>query len=268
MAYQPKMTLRTKQLAGYESLLRWRSPGGEPLSPELVIRAAEMAGEEVADGLLRLIVRSVLRDIKTIPEHMRVPVAINLSPRQVSKETGLMILNEICAAKVGGGLLDIEVTEHVPVGDIADFSARLHDIRPYVGKVFIDDFGVGYSNLSSLHSLKVDGVKLDRVFMANASTDIGLSFVCSVVDMCHIVGVSVVIEGVENDRDHSFAVCCGADFGQGYAYGRPVIGRFESITLPKGCGRECGGRYVPGKCDRATVGEQNSPALVEFYTPK
>lgn len=232
MAYQPKINLRTGKLCGYESLLRW-SDAGRFVSPEVVIRASEYAGSKVADGLLRMIIRKVIADIKAIPESERVAVAVNVAPGHVNAGTGFFIQREAEIARVDHKLIDIEITEHIPLGDVEDFGRRLRDIRPFVGQVFIDDFGVGYSTLSALQSLRVDGVKLDRIFMSNAASEAGLSFICGIVDLCHTLGVTVVVEGVETGRDHSFAVCCGAEVAQGYGYGRPVIGSFQMPSIPE-----------------------------------
>lgn len=232
MAYQPKVDLASGALCGYESLLRW-SDGNRIVSPEVVIRASEYAGSMVSDGLLHMIIRRVIKDIKALPESDRVPVAINLGPGHVNAGTGFFIRREAEIARIDNKLIDIEITEHIPLGDVEDFGRRLRDMRPFIGNVFIDDFGVGYSTLSALQSLRVDGVKLDKVFMSNAASEVGLSFICGIVDLCHTLGVSVVVEGVETGRDHSFAVCCGAEVAQGYGYGRPVTGKFNAPVIPQ-----------------------------------
>lgn len=257
MAFQPKINLATGAIASYEALLRWHDPNGAILPPELVIRATEAAGAVAEVRLTEAIVRYICRSISALPEKDRLPVAFNIGPHQVGWALADLIHREARSADIDYSLIEVEVTEHSPIGCLDNFRGRLDELRAAGFRVWFDDFGVGHSTLANLASLKAYGIKLDRFFVSHIETHEGRVLVRSIIRMCKAMGIKVVVEGVETPEQHSFVVCSKADFAQGYIYHRGVIGGFSSANIPANCGHfdycrgivcddRCGGRYAAG----------------------
>lgn len=89
--------------------------------------------------------------------------------------------------------------------------------------MILDDFGTGYSNLATLRRLRVDGLKIDRSFIAELDTEPGIEQLCrSVVDLAAVLGVEVVAEGVETEAQWRALARMGCGYAQGYLLARPV----------------------------------------------
>jgi cyclic di-GMP phosphodiesterase Gmr len=121
--------------------------------------------------------------------------------------------------------LSIEITEGVFTDK--DAVAMIAEIRRLGVRVAVDDFGVGFSSLSSLQRLPADVVKLDRSFVSAVDATMppgDLSFLTAVVTLAHTAGLAVVIEGVETQAQLDAVVLAGVDAIQGYYLARPMSG--------------------------------------------
>ena len=121
--------------------------------------------------------------------------------------------------------LVLEITERTLVGN----ELRMRDVTDRLNRIgirlAIDDFGVGYSSLSSLRRYPIHLVKVDRSFVAGVPGDPAAeTIVKGSVEMAHAIGASVVAEGVETRSQWSFIASLGCDIAQGYFIGRPVPG--------------------------------------------
>jgi EAL domain-containing protein (putative c-di-GMP-specific phosphodiesterase class I) len=136
-------------------------------------------------------------------------------PRQVAdilRETGL-------AAQQ----LHLELTETAVIGDESHASALLTQLRGSGVKVWLDDFGTGFSGLSHLRRVPVDGVKIDRSFIADVLRDPDdLALTTAIIAMAHSLGITVVAEGVEKEGQYAILRERGCDLAQGYWLGHPV----------------------------------------------
>ena len=95
-------------------------------------------------------------------------------------------------------------------------------------QIWLDDFGTGESSLNVLKDYEVDGVKLDKAFLQESTVDNGKSkiIIRALIQLCHAIGVSVVVEGVETREQLEFVRQCGCDLVQGYYFSEPLpIGR-------------------------------------------
>lgn len=229
MAYQPKINLSTMRIDSFEALLRWRENGGY-VNPEVILNAALQAGDYIADCLLSRITEKVISDIALVNESMRHPVSINLNPAQLSHSYLEYLLGVAESYGVSKRLLELEVTEHHPFGELDSFRERVEQTQEAGVNVWLDDFGHGYSSLSMLAGVGVHGVKLDSSFAKNCRSELGGSLFESVVNMCQKLGFKVVVEGVEGRHEHQLAVDCNCDYGQGYFYGRPEVVQMDLHT--------------------------------------
>jgi EAL domain-containing protein (putative c-di-GMP-specific phosphodiesterase class I) len=221
--YQPKMTLSTGDVCGVEALVRWQHPQQGLLSPDQFIPLAEHTG--LIGPLTDYVLDAALTDIRIWADRgLHVPVAVNLSTRnlldpELASKVAELLRKHALPAKV----LELEVTESALMTEpvrARETLTRLHDLG--IG-VAIDDFGVGYSNLSQLRALPVTELKIDRSFVTTMDTDIGNAHIVKgVIDLSHNLGITTIAEGVETEATMAALRIAGCDIVQGYYVAAPM----------------------------------------------
>ena len=117
----------------------------------------------------------------------------------------------------------MELTETAVIGDEANAHAMLTRLRETGVKVWLDDFGTGFSGLSHLRRVPVDGVKIDRSFVADVLRDPDdLALTTAIIAMAHSLAITVVAEGVEKEGQYAILRERGCDLAQGYWLGHPM----------------------------------------------
>lgn len=206
--YQPINNAATREIVGCEALARWRHPTRGPISPAEFIPIAEELG--LMDELGRTILQRACDACASWPE--RFFVAVNLSPLQVR---GGRIANMIKEALESSGLyphrLEVEITESTLLHDLPQTRQILRSIRAMGVRISLDDFGTGYSSLSYLHTFPLDKIKIDRSFTMAIGSDHRASIViASVAGMCKMLGMDVLVEGIETELQMQFVDSLGS----------------------------------------------------------
>ncbi|MGZ5202490.1 MAG: bifunctional diguanylate cyclase/phosphodiesterase [Telluria sp.] len=221
--YQPRVDLVSGTASSMEALVRWERPGKELIGPDRFIPLAEETGlivrlgEQVVDSVCRQLAHWA-RDGKAL-----VPVSVNVSPRQFSQSDILALFRGAIARHgIDPALLEIELTESSMMQEGIGESAVFRQLRELGIKLCIDDFGTGYSSLSQLQKLRFDVLKIDRAFVLRIEHAEGSTLIASMIAMAHGLGMRVVAEGVENQRQMQLLKALGCDEGQGYFFSRPV----------------------------------------------
>jgi diguanylate cyclase (GGDEF)-like protein len=219
--YQPVVDLADGTVVGVEALVRWEHPERGLLPPLAFIPVAEETGLIVPIGTWAL--EEACRWWASLPAEQRVPVSVNLSPRQLA---GPELVDTVTRVLAETGTppseLCLEVTENVLIADMAVARLRLEELRALGVVLAIDDFGTGYSSLAYLRSFPFDVVKLDRGFVANlATSDVDVEIVGAVVRMATALGLCVVAEGVESADQLAGLRAVGCTRAQGYLFARP-----------------------------------------------
>ena len=222
--YQPRVEAETGAVRGFEALMRWEHPELGLVNPGLFIPLAEATGEVVAMGAWAL--REACRQARAwdalgLPS---VHVAVNLSPLQFRGEGPVPAVQ---AALVESGLpadrLELEFTESLMAHDTTEVVAHLHSLKQLGTRLSIDDFGTGYSSLSYLRHFPVDALKIDKAFVDDLTRDTHASaIVTAIVVLGQSLGLGVVAEGVETERQAAFLRVLGVDEIQGYLYSRAL----------------------------------------------
>lgn len=120
--------------------------------------------------------------------------------------------------------LHLELTETAILSDENQASVLLSRVRTTGVKVWLDDFGTGFSGLSHLRRVPVDGVKIDRSFVTDLLRDPDdLALTTSIIAMAHSLGITVVAEGIETEGQYAVLRERGCDQGQGFWLGRPML---------------------------------------------
>ncbi|MFK8047132.1 MAG: EAL domain-containing protein [Halioglobus sp.] len=224
LVYQPKIDLKTGQISGFESLIRWNHPVRGLLMPNEFIDIAERTRliNLIGDWVLRT---SCLQSLELqIAAARELTIAVNLSPVQFSQpdlaERIVRILDE---TGMKPELLELELTESCLMENMELTHHTLTTLQSHGIVISIDDFGTGYSGLSYLKTLPVNVLKVDRSFMADiGSNDHDAAIVTAVVNMAKALGLRVVAEGVESAKQLKVLRAINCDEAQGYFFSRPV----------------------------------------------
>jgi EAL domain-containing protein (putative c-di-GMP-specific phosphodiesterase class I) len=208
---------------GAELLMRWRRADGTPVSPDVFIPAAESSGLIVPLGqwVLRQACRYWLRLAQA---GHPLPLSVNVSPLQFRQPDFVQqvraILQETGAP---AGQLIFEVTEGLLVNDLNETIARMHELAQMGIRFSIDDFGTGYSNLAYLKKMPLYELKIDKSFIRDTPGDAnGTAIVQSILAMADHLGLRVVAEGVETERQADFLAANRKPAMQGFLFSRPV----------------------------------------------
>ena len=222
--YQPQIEAKTKRLIGAEALLRWKQPEGRMVSPMEFIPILEETKLILPVG--KWIVEEALKTCKKwraiVPNFK---MSINISSVQIRDMTFFPFVREaIQRIGVPPEAVTLELTESTIVSDWTFINQQFNEFRDQGVQIAMDDFGTGYSSLAYLKNLSCDIVKVDRAFVKNiCSNDFDTKLVEYTVTLCRSVGIRTCIEGVEENEVYEIVTNrCGADYIQGYLFGRPV----------------------------------------------
>ena len=219
--HQPLIDVATGRIVGSEALARWRHPTVGMISPTVFVGLAE--GSDQIRPLTRWVIRRALTDLREIgridPDFT---VSVNLSVRNLYEADLVSWVRDAMAEHgIGPGRLIVEITEGSVMDDHAAAIETLEGLRAIGVESWIDDFGTGHSSFARLRHLPVDGVKIDRSFVAEATTERERVVLRSMIELVHSLGLRVIVEGVETASVLTMLGTFGADRAQGYHVGRP-----------------------------------------------
>ena len=229
--YQVQAAVATRELTGYEALIRWKHPTRGFVSPAEFIGVAEESGTITEIGAW--VLRTACAEAARWTDGLK--IAVNLSPVQLN-DTHL--IETVRTALVETGLdprrLELEITESTIIHDKQRALHILRQIKALGVTIALDDFGTGYASLDTLNAFPFDKIKIDRSFLTDAAgSDKGKSpqaraIVRAVIALGKSLGIPVLAEGVETESQMALLREEGCEGAQGYLLGRPV----EHITAP------------------------------------
>lgn len=217
--YQVQQAVVTRAVTGYEVLLRWRHRELGMVSPAQFIPIAEECGAIVEIG--EWVLRTACREAQRWPQAHK--IAVNVSAVQLAHgdfaETVRVVLVE---SGISPSRLEIELTETAIIADKVRALHLLRRIRALGVSIAIDDFGAGYSSLSTLRTFPFDKIKLDRSFTQGIEHDPqAKAIVRAVVALGKSLDIRVLAEGVETNEQLAILRMEDCDEAQGYLLGRP-----------------------------------------------
>ncbi len=223
LMYQPQVALHSFESTGVEALLRWRKSDGRIASAAEFINVAEKTGliHDLTDWILHTAAATAAA-WRAAGWH-RASVAINVSaPQFFESDFVEHVARTLEATGLPPSALELEITETVFQTGPATVES-LRQLRALGVAIALDDFGIGYSSLTSLEQLPISRVKLDRLLIAAVdSNPRSAAIVRSIVALCHGLGLQVVAEGVERAAQLEFLSRCGPIAVQGFLLGNPV----------------------------------------------
>jgi len=222
--YQPQIAITETRIVAFEALLRWQSAKHGNVSPALFIPLAEKSHliNEIGAWVLQESCRFCRRLINA--GYASIRVAVNVSPRQLAAADFFEVVQAaINSANIDPSHLEVEITESVFIETMDDSVEKLMLLKNLGVHVTLDDFGTGYSSLTYLRNLPVDTLKIDKSFIDRIAEDATQSsLIASIIEMSHVLGLTVVAEGVETNEQLQQLRECRCDMFQGYIASRPL----------------------------------------------
>lgn len=226
LVYQPLYRVRDHALVGAEALLRWQHPEHGVIAPSVFIDVAEQSGliEILGPQVLRAACEDAVRWQALHDGSEPLFVSVNLSPRQLrSSDLPDVVARVLAETGLAPAQLHLELTETAVLGDETHASTLLSQLRNTGVQVWLDDFGTGFSGLSHLRRVPIDGVKIDRSFVADILRDPDdLALTTAIIAMAHSLGIIVIAEGVEKDGQYALLRERDCDLAQGFLLGHPL----------------------------------------------
>jgi len=218
--YQPQVSLKDHQVQGYEALLRWNSPELGKVNPAEFIPLAEESGFIVPLGQWVLL-QGIRFALALQRKGGHGVVSVNVSPVQLLDRRFLdQVSAMIRASGLDPSMIGLEFTESLLIRGVDQILPLLEQLRATGVKLSLDDFGTGFSSLTSIKELPIDVLKLDKAFIDDLESDPkALNIARCLVDLAHQIGLSVVAEGVETPSQHDLLHALGCDSVQGFLTG-------------------------------------------------
>lgn len=226
LVYQPKVSLSTGKLVGFEALLRWKSRELGMISPATFIPLAEETGIILDIG--RWVLNSACAQLRQwqqeFPALDDLVLAVNVSMRQLFQDAFLDIArNALDVSGIYPNALELEITETTAMSNPQQAIEILAHLKNMGLRLALDDFGTGYSSLSHLQRLPIDVIKIDRSFVHGIASRVQSAEIARlVVALSRTLGITTVAEGVETRSDLMALKDIGADIAQGYLFSRPL----------------------------------------------
>ncbi|MGF9691822.1 bifunctional diguanylate cyclase/phosphodiesterase [Rhizobium sp. 0TCS1.26] len=233
--YQVQNDAETREVVGFEVLLRWNHPQRKKVSPAEFIPIAERTGLIIEIG------EWVLREACSKAAGWRRPfsIAVNVAAQQLADMTFPSKIEQILEETgLPAHRLELEITESGIIGDQQRALLIIQQLKEIGVRIAMDDYGTGYSSLSTLMSFPFDKIKIDRSFVDKVDTNNqSAAIVRSTLILAQSLNIPVLAEGVETMKHWDFLRREGCAQVQGFLFGKPVP--LEDIeALVNGCEQE------------------------------
>ena len=223
--YQPQFDAKTKELRGFEALLRWYDSDLGWISPEQFIPLEEETNLVVPLG--DWVMTTALATIKEweMKFSFNGIISVNVSPVQFVQEDFIeKLFKKIEKSGIDKKHLEIEITEGVLIDNVEDTISKLNKIREQGVGLSLDDFGTGYSSLRYLQLLPLTTLKIDKSFVSNIAAKDGFEakLTESIISLVSKMGLNTIAEGVENEEQLKMIQKFNCRTIQGFLLGKPM----------------------------------------------
>jgi EAL domain-containing protein (putative c-di-GMP-specific phosphodiesterase class I) len=233
--YQPIIHLETRQITGFEALVRWQHPAHGLISPDKFLEAAEDTGliAAIDQWVMLEACRQAVRWQSRYATGSPLRMAANLSARHFAAP---QLLDEIRAilseTQIEPRSFQLEITDRIAMANPSLTAAVLSQLKRLDITTAIDDFGGGATSLADLRRFPVDLVKIERPLVANMLADRASH---DVVDLILALGrkwkLEISAQGIEKAGHFEVLKNLGCRFGQGYFFSPPLDGDAASQLL-------------------------------------
>lgn len=224
LQYQPQVNTTSKEIIGFEALVRWKHPKLGTVSPAQFIPIAEETGFIIHLG--EWVLRTACKQAKKWHESgfSHLTVAVNLSTVQFNHMNLIPTISEILKeTALPPEALNLEITESIAMNKEETVIKRLEELQGLGIKISIDDFGTGYSSLSYLKKYPIHTLKIAREFIQEIEkSPLEKAITSSIITLAKNLQLTVIAEGVETDEQRAFLINQHCDQIQGFLISKPV----------------------------------------------
>lgn len=221
---QPKVDMRTGEVIGAESLIRWIHPEFGFIPPDQFIPLLEEAGEiypldkYVWEDTCRLLQQRQKAGKKVFP------ISVNVARGDLYQKDLQQTLQSLLQKyELSAATLHLEVTERAYVHDSQHIFHILSELREAGFFIEMDDFGTGESSLAMVAEMPIDLLKLDRYFLVSAAhSKRHAEIIQFIIQLAQSLDLHILAEGVETQEQANYLLSSGCTFAQGYLYGKPM----------------------------------------------
>ena len=234
--YQPQVDSKTGRVYSVEALIRWRQPNGSLEGPKHFLPIAEETGLILELG--EWVLESACEQMVTWLNHGIAPdwVSVNVSDREMNRPDFVEMLEGVMhRTKIPPERLELELTENIIFSDMEKSQVTLGKVKDLGVRLAIDDFGTGYSTLQHLAHFPFDTLKIDRHYadhLMHSSKDAAI--VSGIVMIAKNLGLNVVGEGIEQDKQLDFYESVDCHNIQGWLFSKELDGEGVEKLLREG----------------------------------
>jgi EAL domain-containing protein (putative c-di-GMP-specific phosphodiesterase class I) len=223
--YQPIIDLETKEVKGFEALMRWNHPQKGFMPPNLFIPIAEDSGLIIhaSDWAIEEACLTLQR-LKKAAGNDDLFMSVNFTAIDMLHPDFLSKLLAVCQkTDTKPEQIKIEMTERLLMNNPEKVREMLMNCKEQGFQIAIDDFGTGYSSLSYLHHYPIDTIKIDRAFVVQMTKDDNaLNLIKGIITLAKSMKMQLIAEGVEEDREEALLLKSNCEMAQGYKYAKPM----------------------------------------------
>lgn len=216
--YQPKVDVEHNVAVGFEALLRLKNSEGNVVGPYFIEEFDQAGYSNLIDTF---VINRLAEDmLKWHGSNFFPKVSLNLNPNNIIDEAIQTLLFE----KLGqyAESIEIELLESAFMIDFERIESCIKRLRDAGFVILLDDFGTGFSSISLLSKVKIDGIKLDRTLLENIVNPKGRTLYSHTCMLCQSLGFSLIAEGVETTEEAKFVKLAGVDYVQGWLYAKAL----------------------------------------------
>jgi EAL domain-containing protein (putative c-di-GMP-specific phosphodiesterase class I) len=222
--YQPIVCTEDGRVVGVEALVRWHHPVRGLIPPTTLVPLAE---QSLLIGLVgRWVLEQACADRRRWIGRLKddLGVAVNVSAYQLMAPDFVAMVSEgLASSGTNADLLTLELTENAFVQDAGRALVVLDELKELGVRLALDDFGTGYSSLSYLQRFPLDTVKIDKASVEDVAQDASShAIVSAVIELAHVLDMTIVAEGVENAEQYSQMAAMGSESCQGFYFAEPM----------------------------------------------
>jgi len=223
--YQPTIDIKTNKVVAFEALVRWNHPQKGIMTPDSFLPYI-LDNPEIMCSLGRWIVRSVFNQFEIwIEKNYDFMISINISSKEFESKKFISMLKELLDEYplVVPEKIIFEIVEGIAIKDIEIKNSSLEQVKELGFKITLDNFGTGYSTISSINRFGIDSIKIDKRFvMSMLDSKDDHSIVNASIQLAKVFGYKVIAEGVESREHLPVLLKLGCDEAQGYGIAKPM----------------------------------------------
>ena len=222
--YQPQYNMQTREIIGFEALIRWDSKELGWVMPYKFIQIAEDSHTIIPIG--KWVLKTACEFVKKVHNlgYRDYTMAVNISLLQIMQEDFVeMVLDILKECDLDPEYLELEMTETMLIQNFQWVVEKLGVLRDKGVKIALDDFGTGYSSLNYINQLPINILKIDKSFVDTISSHEEHKIIINIlINLGHRMGLEVLAEGVETEEEYDYLRRHGCDSLQGYLFSKPL----------------------------------------------